>query len=68
MLATSEIADRLGMEVVMEFCGHGIGSHFHTAPDIFHVGWLIHLNAITASVERFQYCLDAKLRSRHLCC
>ena len=26
------------MDVIPEFCGHGIGSYFHGAPDIFHFG------------------------------
>lgn len=34
----SKCARAAGYSVVLEFCGHGIGSYFHGPPDIVHVG------------------------------
>ncbi|MDD5297532.1 MAG: type I methionyl aminopeptidase [Rhodocyclaceae bacterium] len=31
-------AERNGFSVVKEFCGHGIGSHFHEEPQVLHYG------------------------------
>lgn len=34
--AISRVADRAGCSVVRSYCGHGIGSLFHTAPNVPH--------------------------------
>jgi methionyl aminopeptidase len=36
--AISEYANSLGYSVVYEFCGHGVGLHFHEEPEVSHVG------------------------------
>ena len=33
-----EYAEDKGYSVVVDFCGHGIGQKFHTAPNILHYG------------------------------
>lgn len=33
---TEKVAKRQGMSVVRSYCGHGIGSEFHTAPNVAH--------------------------------
>lgn len=32
----SSVAESLGFKVMPAFCGHGIGRHFHSLPDIYH--------------------------------
>ena len=36
--AIQEFAENLGYSIVTDFCGHGIGKVFHTAPNILHYG------------------------------
>lgn len=36
--AIQRYAESLGYSVVREFCGHGIGSHFHEEPQVLHYG------------------------------
>ena len=36
--AIQEYAENLGYSVVRDFCGHGIGKIFHTAPNVLHYG------------------------------
>lgn len=36
--AIQSYAEKLGFSVVRDFCGHGIGRIFHTAPNILHYG------------------------------
>ena len=36
--AIQEYAENMGYSVVKDFCGHGIGEKFHTAPNILHYG------------------------------
>ena len=38
VLICSQICEELKMDVVPQFCGHGIGSYFHGPPDIYHFG------------------------------
>lgn len=33
-----QYAEKCGYSVVREFCGHGIGKHFHEAPQVLHYG------------------------------
>lgn len=34
----SAIAQKNGLNVIENYCGHGIGEYFHGPPDIIHVG------------------------------
>ena len=36
--AIQKFTENLGYSVVRDFCGHGIGQRFHTAPNILHYG------------------------------
>jgi methionyl aminopeptidase len=36
--AIQSFAEKNGFSVVREFCGHGLGRIFHTAPDVLHYG------------------------------
>lgn len=36
--ACQQVAENAGYSVVQEFCGHGIGRHFHEEPQILHYG------------------------------
>ena len=36
--AIQSYAEKFGYSVVRDFCGHGIGNNFHTAPNILHYG------------------------------
>ena len=36
--AIQKFAEGYGYSVVRDFCGHGIGEKFHTAPNILHYG------------------------------
>ena len=36
--AIQEYSEKFGYSVVRDFCGHGIGRKFHTAPNILHYG------------------------------
>ena len=36
--AIQSIAEKQRMQVVRDFCGHGIGRSFHEAPNILHYG------------------------------
>jgi methionyl aminopeptidase len=36
--AIQTFAEGLGYSVVREFCGHGIGTHFHEEPQVLHYG------------------------------
>ena len=36
--AIQSLAEENGFSVVVDFCGHGIGKEFHTAPNILHYG------------------------------
>lgn len=47
LCTTSEIAHASGFQVCPYFIGHGIGSHFHCHPEIWHHGMLIGANALS---------------------
>lgn len=54
----SEIAHASGFQVCPYFIGHGIGSHFHCHPEIWHHGMLIGAHALVCVPSFITYLLN----------
>lgn len=55
MITDSEIAQTSGFQVCPYFIGHGIGSHFHCHPEIWHHGRFCSAHHLTLCKSRIPH-------------